>query len=407
MAVAAPAAAAIPVHYAADTDSPFETFFSKAGLRLKGECDGGGNTDVKVISTRPKSQAGLFHADSQYLGGAGHAYFGTDALYNKSDGFKLLSNLSASDSSVGQVVYADRGRVLTIDWMAESGGDAGAGECVFGGVARTARKGTGSAILFRAREGSPRRTVANFVGTKVRAECTSNGGPDLDLSLKAGIPTSHTFVGSQSDANGDDVDEHGFVAIGPLSSSSSPFDISGVADNASAGQLVVNTSNPQASVDWAATSSGALKRDCVFAGISTYQTIEDAGRITYSVPVAPEPADHFYAHGGLDLTGTCSAAPDISIDASTSVPGSSAHWGVQSDSNQDANDGQYFIEADDLNSGSSIVLDPAEDEKSITELVYTRPGGRYLAADFIADEDGIFGFVPCAASGTSETANAP
>ena len=405
LVASAPAGAAIPVHYAADTDSPYETFFAKGGLRLKGACDAGGNLLVKVVSHRNKRGAGLFHANSQSAGNANH-YFGVEALHRKTDGFDLLTELEDTDSMVGQIVYAERRSVVTMDWLAEVGA-APDGVCTFGGTALKAREGSESAIIFRAREGKPAKTVADLSVTKLRAECASNAGPDLNLSVKNGLVTSSTFAGSQSDFNSNGSDEAGFRGIIGLFNDEAQVDTSGVAGDHAVGQLVVNTSNSQVSVDYAVSSSGGLGRDCVFAGIARQQDATAGDRRpVYSTYTVPDGPDTFFSRGGLEMTASCSAASDLSLEASSPDADAIAHWGIQSDANGDTADTNQYFEVEPLDAVGGPVLDASEDEKAIVEMVYRLPGGSYTTADFIADESGIFGGANCAVAGTSEVAGA-
>jgi hypothetical protein len=414
VALLAPTAAhaGASVNYAADSGSPTDTFFSKAGLKLRGNCI---NTavDVRVISKRSKRRATTFGANAQSditESGSNHqSYLGVKKLYSKTDNFQLLtmSGLNAFDSSVGQLIQAERRRVMTIDWLAEAEGDALGSDCVFGGTKRVAKKGSNRAIIYRANKGSKLRTIYDQSSLKLQARCTSDGGdPNLDLFVKAGISTSSTYVASQSDADGNGLDEAAYSQAEALSGDKAQLDVSGVQDDDATGQIVINTSNPQYTIDWIASSSGALGKDCLFAGTArTLGAGDGDARITYSANPG-EPLETFFDHGGVALRGSCSATPDLFMSVGSAISGSAAHWGMQSDANGDGTDAHAYDEADNLAPADVPVLG-AEDENAIAEMVFAAPGGDYTSLEFIADEGGIFGHAACAAAGISDVAHAP
>jgi hypothetical protein len=409
---ASAAHAGTSVDYAANIGSPTDTFLSKAGLKLRGRCLINTAVDVRVIRNRSKRRAATFGANAQTditeSGSSHQSYFGVKKLYSKTDDFQLLtgSGLNAFDSSVGQLIQAERRRVMTIDWFAEAEGDALGKDCVFGGTKRVAKKGSPKAILYRANKGSGPRVIFDDL-FQLRAECVSNGGdPDLNLYVKAGPVTSSTYVASQSDVNNDGNGEAAYSQAEAISDQKVQLDVSGVADDRATGQIVVNTSNPQYAIDWIASSSGALGKDCLFAGTVRTAGALDANRITYSAN-GGEALETFFDHGGVTLGGSCSATPDLFMNVGSAISGSAAHWGMQSDANGDGTDSYAYDEADDLASADVPVLGATEDENAIGELVFGAPGGDYTSLEFIADEGGIFGHAACAAAGISEVAHSP
>jgi len=406
------ALAGTSVNYVADAGDPTQTFFSKAGMRLRGACIGTA-VDVRVLSTRSKHKASTFAANAQSditeTNSSQQHYFGVKKLHSKTDDFQLLTNsgLAAYDSSVGQLIQAERRRVLTIDWLAEAEEDALGSDCVFGGTKRVAEKGSNRAIIYRADKGSAQRRIYDGLAD-LRAECVSNGGtPELNLYVRNGIPTTSTYIASQSDADNNGLDEAAYSQAEASSGAKIQLDVSGVADDRASGQIVINSSNDQYSIDWIASSSGALGRDCLFAGTVRRVNASSLGaRIAYSTFTA-DALHTFFDHGGVTLGASCSATPDLFMNVGSAVAASTAHWGMQSDANGDGLDSHAYDEADDLAPTDVPVLGATEDENAIGEMVFAAPGGDYTTLEFIADEEGIFGHADCAIAGTSEVAHAP
>ena len=411
LALAAPAGAATSVNYAANVGSPAKTFFSKAGLKLRGGCEAT-FVEVRAISNRSKHKAATFAANAQTditeSGSSHQSYLGVRRLYSKTDDFQLLtsSGLNAFDSGVGQLIQAERRRVMTIDWLSEAEGDVLGKDCVFGGTKRIARKGTKRAIIYRADKGTGERRIYDDL-FDLRAECVSDGGtPDLNLYVKTGIPTTSTYIASQSDTDNNGLDEAAYSQAEASSQDKVQLDVSGVADDRASGQIVVNSSNTQYGIDWIASSSGALGKDCLFAGTVRQLDSGQAARIAYS-RTGPDPLETIFDHGGVTLGASCSATPDVFLNVGSAVAGSAAHWGVQSDANGDGTDAYAYGEADDLAPADVPVLGATEDENLIGELVFGAPGGEYASLEFMTDEEGIFGHADCAVAGVSEVAHAP
>ena len=397
--------AVVPVDFQADAGAT-ETVFKRAKLKLVATCAAGGNTEVQVLTKRPKRKAAIFAASSEadMLGNNTDAprYLGVDSFHKKTDGFQLLAanpGLASARNSVGQIVVADTKRVIGIEWLAESGGTALGVDCVFGGVAQIAKAGSGTGFVYREDEGADRDTV--FSGSaQMRAECGSEAGaPDLDFFSRTIGSAATTYLSSQSDFDLDGVDEAGYSQSEAIADATVQLDVGSVADEHVTGQALINGSNEQSRVLWVATSSGALKRDCVFAGVGMGAFSSDPARITYGKSGNVAPAT-FHSRAGLELVGSCNTAPDMNVSL-RGTPGTAAHFSVISDANLDETALDEYDEDDQVDAGPKMILSGSGDENALARVVFATPDSRYVVADFLADEEGIFGGIECGVAGVS------
>lgn len=401
--IAGPADAGKRVHWGKNDGAAPKVIFSKSGLKLRATCDG--LLGVKVRSTRRSDSPGIFGATSQSQIAPLHHYLGVDGLHRGTDGFELLAggdSLNAFDSGVGQIIHADRRRVTSIDWLSERN-DALGKNCVFGGIATSAKRNTARGLVFRANEDTPERRVYSDFDLKVDATCTSADGLDVEIRSNG----SGVYAASQSDADDNGTDEQGFAAYEGFDDNDPlRLDASGVADDNAAGQILINTSNVQLSLDWVGTSSGALGRDCAFAATVSAQTSASNRRIVYA-PFGNDPVGPFFALGGMELSAGCNA-DDLTLLGGTTAPGSAIHAGTQSDADANSVDSHLYIEDDVLNPGDQQdIVGATEDRNVLGQIVHASPGGSYATADFMADEGDLGGGADCGVFGTADRAAAP
>lgn len=384
-------------------------FFSKGGLKLRGSCDPA--LGVKLRTNVPRKSGLMVGVGSQKtVMNDEHHWVGHDFLHRGNDGLDIFSiaGLGNADSSVGQLIYASRKRVTSIDWTSEIADAIGA-QCLYGGIATGGRKGTGKAMIFRGNEGGKRREIYDDPGQlRVFAKCTSDAGePNLDVTLRAGSGTSGLYASSQSDFDANGIDEQAFVAYEDFDVNEPlALDGSGVADDHASGQIFVAASNTQFAIDWIGTSSRALGRDCAFAATAARADAGSDRRALYG-SFGPEAVSPFYDHGDLQLSAGC-VTNELALSAEPLVSGTSIHNANQSDADADATDSHLYSEDDGFDTGDSLsLITTGEDEDLLGQVVLASPDGTYSTVDYVADEDDLYGGADCSVGAVADTVPGP
>ena len=126
-----------------------------------------------------------------------------------------------------------------------------------------------------------------------------------------------------------------------------------------------------------------------------------AQRVNFDVPANTADAQIF-SLGGLVLHAACSAAGDLSVEAS-SVP-NNAKASVFFVADNPANVAGY-VEDDDLDSTDSFDFLGASDDDVAGTLVYRAPGGAsYVSVSFLAEQVSVSGANRCIFGGTATVA---
>ena len=399
-------AAVFPVHFAAEPGEK-ETFFNEEKLKLKGVCTATGTVEVRPFTKRKKKRAAVFAATAESdlinLGDLPR-YLGVDSFHKKTDGFQLLAanpGLASSDNAVGTVVVADRKRVMSIEWLAESGSSVPGDDCRFGGVATAASAKSDAAFVYRADAVSEPELITGSSG-RVLAECggTPDNG-DLNLFFKTNVSVASLYVSSFSDVDSNGADEVGYMQSEAATNSVDQVDVSGVADDHASGTMLMPGSNERVSIAWIAVDD-ALGGDCLFAGVERSALAADPDRIAYA-SFGPGTETQALDTGGMVLSGSCDAS-DLSLNLRAPLSVNLAHWSVISDANLDSTDLDEYDEEDSLDGSPVEVLSAAGDENAIGRIVLAKPDESYVAANFAADEGGLAGGATCAVAGVATRA---
>ena len=123
-----------------------------------------------------------------------------------------------------------------------------------------------------------------------------------------------------------------------------------------------------------------------------------AQRVNFDVPVSTA-ATQLLQLGGLVLRGSCSAAGDLSVEASSAANNAKASAFLVADN--PANVAGY-AEDDDLDSTDSFDFLGASDDDVAGTLVYRGPAGTaYVSVSFVAEQVSVGGANRCIFGGTA------
>jgi Collagen triple helix repeat (20 copies) len=126
-----------------------------------------------------------------------------------------------------------------------------------------------------------------------------------------------------------------------------------------------------------------------------------AQRVNFDVP-ANTAAQQILAVGGLLLHGACSAAGDLSVEASSAANNAKASAFLVADN--PANVAGY-VEDDDLDAADSFDFLGSSDDDVAGTLVYRAPSGAgYVSVSFLAEQVSVAGANRCIFGGTATMA---
>ncbi len=122
-----------------------------------------------------------------------------------------------------------------------------------------------------------------------------------------------------------------------------------------------------------------------------------AAKIDFRVPINT-PATRLLDLGGLVLSATCAAGPDLDVRATSTV----AHATLHVSWTKDPENTSFYRQDNDLNPGESFSLFAQNDDGSQGTLVFTTPAGVSVSASFLGEEANAFGgSAACAFTGTA------
>lgn len=122
-----------------------------------------------------------------------------------------------------------------------------------------------------------------------------------------------------------------------------------------------------------------------------------AGKIDFRAPINTA-STRLLDLGGLVLSATCGAGPDLDVRAASTV----AHATLHVSWNKDPGNVPFYRQDNDLNPGESFSLLAQNDDGSQGTLVYTTPAGVSVSASFLGEETNAFGgTAACAFTGTA------
>ncbi len=122
-----------------------------------------------------------------------------------------------------------------------------------------------------------------------------------------------------------------------------------------------------------------------------------AGKIDFRAPTNTA-STRLLDLGGLVLTATCGAGPDLDVRAASTV----AHATLHTSWNKDPGNVPFYRQDNDLNPGESFSLLAQNDDGSQGTIVYTTPAGVTVSATFLGEEGDAFGgTAACAFTGTA------
>ena len=122
-----------------------------------------------------------------------------------------------------------------------------------------------------------------------------------------------------------------------------------------------------------------------------------AAKIDFRAPINT-PSTRLLELGGLILSASCAAGPDLDVRATTTVAHSTLHvsW------NKDPGNVPFYRQDNDLNPTESFSLLAQNDDGSQGTLVYTSPAGVSASVSFLGEEaDGFGATAACAFTGTA------
>ncbi len=122
-----------------------------------------------------------------------------------------------------------------------------------------------------------------------------------------------------------------------------------------------------------------------------------AGKIDFRAPINTA-ATRVLDLGGLVLSATCGAGPDLDVRAASTI----AHATLHVSWNKDPGNVPFYRQDNDLNPGENFSLLAQNDDGSQGTIVYTTPAGVSVSATFLGEEaDAFGGTAACAFTGTA------
>lgn len=397
------------VNYRAAADSADATFFARGGLELTGSCDSGA---LSVIAKTSVDHA-LIHYNSQ--GGDTSFASDFDNDFNTGEQHDIVADLAASDSAIGQIVYAKPGGVnVTIDWMAEEDDLNVHQDCIFTGHARKAPNDMEGRVNLRTNAGVGQDNIF-FERSGLRlvqagaASCAASGTTEVSARTTVGDAMigdygQYTNDGDTVDAVVADHDPNFDVGIGDEMFLSD----AGSMDQNSSGHLVyARSGGTNVTIDYAAEEGPPARfgdKNCVFVGSTRVAESGSPNRVNFR-PTGDAPLAKFFELGGLKLKGECLSG-QLRVTAKTAYNGAILHWSYQSPST-----GEDYDEVDGVldSGGEQEIYGPStQDGSEGGQIAYSRPGGVNVTVDWMGEEGDLpfDGGKPCAFVGTAEK-NAP
>ena len=396
--VATPTSAATRVNYRAFDDTAPKTFFNKGGLKLIGQCFGG---DALRIYASTSVDDAMIHANSQG-GGSGDEYFEEDDFDTADGEIELVGGnfgLDATDDSSGQIVYGRPGGAnVSIDWLAEEGGDgySGARDCIFQGTARVVGAGSSGRANFRFDQGQPATTFFSQGGLSLIGTCTPGG-----LGVTARTNTENSMIHANSQYSGNNQNALVDNDLDPGADFFLPNAVNGTLDNAS-GQIVYGKpGGNNVTVDWAAEDGGqALGKDCVFNGTARVRKSGDSLRVNFRVPSGNAGPTTFFSKGGLKLIGQCTSE-ELTVTAASGKDFSTVHFnGQRFGTATEGGNNSFHTDTDDWR---EIFGDMGLDQDdSSGQIVHTAYNGTNVTVRWASEETNGFQDHDCDFIGTAE-----
>jgi hypothetical protein len=106
--------------------------------------------------------------------------------------------------------------------------------------------------------------------------------------------------------------------------------------------------------------------------------------------------------GGLVLKAACSAAGDLSVEASSAVNNAKASAFLVADNPANV---PAYVEDDDLDTSDGFDFLGSSDDDAAGTLVYRAPGGiAYVSVSFLAEQVSVAGANRCIFGGTATVA---
>jgi hypothetical protein len=122
-----------------------------------------------------------------------------------------------------------------------------------------------------------------------------------------------------------------------------------------------------------------------------------AAKIDFRVPINTA-STRLLDLGGLVLSASCGAGPDLDVRATSTV----AHAVLHASWNKDPGNVPFYRQDNDLNPGENFSLLAQNDDGSQGTFVYTTPAGVTVTGSFLGEEADAFGATAaCAFTGTA------
>jgi hypothetical protein len=251
------------IFFRADANSDTKKVLDLAGLEVEADCDGSGSLYVTADGATDSS----IHWSN--LSNYNEDAFDDEIFQSEdhmvSDGIVLSSFM---DNAVGNIVYTNGKRVVSIDFFADSNGESLGRDCAFAGIATAAKKGTPAAAVYAKSGDQTEKTFFAKRPMKLRASCDIFQDIDVDVATKV---KASVHAQSQSDFDANGGDEENYLA-GDSLVPGAQLELFGTAlqDVNGTGQIVyASRKGSYRSIDYLIDEEDALGKDCLFAGIVT------------------------------------------------------------------------------------------------------------------------------------------
>ena len=249
--------------------------FKGGGLTLRADCDNFMTSPTLVVSAKSLVDGAAIHASSLANPNDGATVvddFGGHDLLNAGDKVTLTDNPAVSDvqliearNASGEFVFAHRGAVVTIHWLAQR--FAATDKCLFAGTVDVRKRGSSRRIFFRHDVDEETTAILSLAGFKFFGACDADGPATATRVSSTQGQGASLHIGEQSDQGDDGSDEFFYAEIDDMITGVQYLIGSSLAGGENAlGQLVYARGSRVVSADYLVDEDGALGSQCAIAG---------------------------------------------------------------------------------------------------------------------------------------------
>lgn len=373
------------------------------GLRLYARCATGDPHPMLRLFARSEVDDATLHANTDSSSPLFYSRNELDA--GEASEVELTTPLgTGAGTRMGQLVYsAPGGAHVAIHWGSFSN-VAVRKPCRFFGTAIVSPGADppGASlqrISYRPSGADEATTFFERGGLRLRGSCSTAGADDIDVRARSDVANATIHMQAfRREPDGDETQLSGGANdLDPGESLNLLGDVN--ADDAAIGRFVFSAPGGTEVVGrWLVEERDGYgdSRPCLFAGAARVAETGDSRALAYAVNPSAAATD-VYLQNGLWLEGTCEAGPPVDVDILIRTTVDDAAFRIYTQGIGQSGSGG----GDSVDPG--VTLGFGVDDAMIGALVYSRPNGRAVTTDYLAEEvDGHGGTHDCLFAGAAE-----